>query len=227
MRVLCIGDSLGMPRPGVDYSDTWFYKLSKEYDGVDFVYGFVRALSSDSLKHPDFCENYLPDVIICQLGIVDCSPRIINEKKWFWSSIINTVNRVRGGERVFWWLVKKFFKRNNPRRVFVTLNSFKKNLENYVLESIRSYGVKKIIFIKIATPHRKLRSTSPYMEENVKLYNNVFDELKKEYPNTIEVVDSLCIQEESIFVEDGYHVNGGGNLLVFKDLKRILNGIAK
>ena len=30
MRVLCVGDSLGLPRKGCPYEKTWFFKLAKK-----------------------------------------------------------------------------------------------------------------------------------------------------------------------------------------------------
>lgn len=46
VKVLCVGDSLGLPRDGVTYENTWFYKIKIKYPNYDFIYKFKRSLTS-------------------------------------------------------------------------------------------------------------------------------------------------------------------------------------
>tara|TARA_B110001452_G_scaffold119986_1_gene99552 strand:+ start:11406 stop:11687 length:282 start_codon:yes stop_codon:yes gene_type:complete len=93
MRVLCIGDSTSLPGRSNKYEDTWIFKLKKRYTNWDFITFFKRALTTNVLiemgggdeNYPnpegaDCLEHYLPDKVIIQLGIVDCAPRLLNNK---------------------------------------------------------------------------------------------------------------------------------------------------
>ena len=92
IKVLCIGDSLALPGHLNRYEDTWFYKIKMEYPEYDFISYFKRQLTTDVLttmgggeggvdkwpKGADCLEAYAPEVVIVQLGIVDCDPRLLN-----------------------------------------------------------------------------------------------------------------------------------------------------
>jgi acyl-CoA thioesterase-1 len=101
MKVLCIGDSLALPGHHNKYEDTWFYKLKKEFPGHDFISFFKRQLTTEILvtigggekiegafpTGADCLEHYMPEIVIIQLGIVDCAPRLINEKSFLWKIV--------------------------------------------------------------------------------------------------------------------------------------------
>ena len=128
-----------------------------------------------------------------------------------------------GGGKIFWWVVKKIFRRNNPKRVYVKPEKFRKNIERYIEMTISKYDVNRIIFIKIAAPSEKLKKSSPFLSDNVNKYNEIYEDLKNKFPQSIDTVDSLCVPNEDFFVEDGYHINRKGNELVFRSLRTILS----
>ena len=76
-----------MPRPGVDYEDTWVYKLIEALPEFEFIDKTKRASTSERLVteggdniNPygaDLLEHYMPDIVVMQIGIVDCAPRYI------------------------------------------------------------------------------------------------------------------------------------------------------
>lgn len=92
-KVLCIGDSLALPGHLNKYEDTWFYNLKQNFPDYDFISFFKRQLTTDVLvkmgggkegvdKMPngaDCLEFYKPDIVVLQLGIVDCAPRLLNK----------------------------------------------------------------------------------------------------------------------------------------------------
>ena len=79
IKILCIGDSLTLPRNGVNYEDTWFYLIKQNFLNFEFISSFKRAITSNILNEHDSLELYSPDYAIIQLGIVDCAPRLIKE----------------------------------------------------------------------------------------------------------------------------------------------------
>lgn len=46
MKVLCIGDSLSLPRDGLHYKHTWFSRLKEKYNWIDFSCVFERGLTT-------------------------------------------------------------------------------------------------------------------------------------------------------------------------------------
>lgn len=66
MRILCIGDSLGLAREEVRYEDTWFYKLQQEFSDHEFIGQFERGLLISKVYENYDCYYtfYSPDVVI-------------------------------------------------------------------------------------------------------------------------------------------------------------------
>tara|TARA_B110000238_G_C15880385_1_gene333194 strand:+ start:155 stop:559 length:405 start_codon:yes stop_codon:yes gene_type:complete len=127
LRILCVGDSLGMPRNGIPYDCTWFYFLNQMHSIHEYVPRFQRAMTTDNLvgsNKSDFLENYSPDIVIMQLGIVDCAPRYLPEL----SFRLKIINRLPFGiNKTFWKLLKKH-KTRNPKYANVVPPKFRKNL---------------------------------------------------------------------------------------------------
>jgi hypothetical protein len=80
MKVLVVTDSLGLPRTKpevVRYEETWVYQISKQHE--------VHQLSIGGGEVIDFAEQLIylkmfePDVVILQIGIVDCAPRALTK----------------------------------------------------------------------------------------------------------------------------------------------------
>lgn len=223
MKVLCISDSLGLPRDGVSYEDTWFYKLTERFPQTHFISKFQRLQTTSILKQPDYSSYYHPDIVILQLGICDCAPRIILQNDFKWLLIERILNRIN--KKLFWKLVKKYKKRS-PNVVMVQYDSFKKNVSQYFDELINKEHIKKIVVIKIgASQNEKLRKSSPFLKDNINKYNLVYDELAAGSNGIVSVIDPINALPEEFFVEDGYHVNSKGNEHVFNELVQELKKV--
>lgn len=138
LKVLCIGDSLALPGHLNRYEDTWFYKLKQVFPTIDFISFFKRQLTTEALvtmgggrdgidnwpKGADCLEAFMPDIVILQLGIVDCVPRLLNKYERKIVSILPV-----GLKSPFIKLVKKYKKRST-KNTTVPLQNFKNNLDN-------------------------------------------------------------------------------------------------
>ena len=222
VKVLCVGDSLGLPRDGVTYENTWFYKIKIKYPNYDFIYKFKRSLTSLDLVGKskkdylgDYSLYYRPDVVIVQVGICDCAPRYINDTKPFWMGLKFLFRKLRM-EGFFWYIIKKTFTRGADS-VYVPFNDFRNNIIGYVdiLKSLKA--VKHIVFVKIGIPGASPRKSSPNLLNNILRYNKVFDEMQQLYPGFVDVVDPLCVEDDKYYV-DGYHTNSIGADLVYSQL---------
>ncbi len=231
-KILCIGDSLALPRfDEVKYEDTWFYLLKKQFPAFDFISVFKRGITTDVLTKwgggeqdkiktfpygSDCLEHYKPNVVILQLGIVDCAPRLLKqgiERK--------LVTRLPKKYRNIYINFLKKFRERTPTNTFVSIEKFEKNLVNYFERGFQS-GVDKVILIEIPIPDQEMIKKNKNILSNVIKYNEVYNKLSKNY-SFVECVAPLKPDKfnEKIYT-DGYHSNKLGNNLVFQELKQIL-----
>lgn len=230
-KVLCIGDSLALPGHLNSYEDTWFFKLKKEFPKHDFVSFFKRQLTTEALvtmgggkdgidnwpKGGDCLEAFMPDIVILQLGIVDCAPRLLNKYERRIISLIPL-----GMRSSFIMLVKKYKKRST-KNTTVSLQNFKNNLDNYLYRAEKI--AKKIIIIPISIPDSTFLAKNKEALINVETYNNYyFDLALKKYDVVCTTVLSPNISVNSVY-QDGYHPNQLGHNFIFQELKRIISGL--
>lgn len=207
-RILCISDSLGLPRPGVCYSQTWISMLRNQIPSMDFINISRRKTTTDMLStwnYGEYLYFYDPAIVILQLGICDCAPRYMRTSSVCYRLLQKMPDIV---QTFFWRIYKKFVKRS-LKRTDVPLQRFENNLQNYIQQCMLS-EIQHIICIKIITPGPAMLKSNPLIMDSVKCYNEVYDRLALQYPDSITVVDPLNISDDSFYV-DGYHANAAGN----------------
>ena len=84
-KVMIVTDSLSMPRPEIRYEDTWIYLLKQEFPQYDIIDRPGRGSTTTRLVTEggggvDLLETYMPDIVIIQLGMADCAPRLFNKR---------------------------------------------------------------------------------------------------------------------------------------------------
>ncbi|GAB4284891.1 MAG: hypothetical protein Kow0068_10090 [Marinilabiliales bacterium] len=219
-KILCIGDSLSLPGHGNKYEDTWIYKLRQKFEsqGYHFITFFQRALTSDVLikqggDGSDCLEIYEPDIVILQIGIVDCAPRLISPGSFNYYFIKVIPSKLKP---IYLNFLKKIKKRN-AKRVYVKPDKFKSNIHAY-LQRCSDINIEQILIIGICTPDERMIKKNPEIIKNVKLYNKI---LQNEAANFsfANIIFPLDPQRSSEMIyEDGYHPNPVGNNLVYNEL---------
>lgn len=213
--VLCIGDSLGMARTELPFISTWYYLMANKFPDYFFVNNFRRALTTKELLKKDALENFAPNIVIVQIGIVDCAPRYFKANSLF-PKIINRFPQLI--KNTFW----KYFKKNNQRKnkfADVSPNNFRLNLINY-FERCKRTNIEKAIVILIQKPGNEMIKKNPTILKNIQLYNSIILEIIENY-TFIEVANPLCDTKDSDYISDGYHLSIEGALKVFEELKKI------
>jgi len=124
MKIMCIGDSMGLPREHVKYEETWVSRIKNEFSKVDFLINCQRSQTTNVLKSIDCLEYYNPEIVIIQLGIVDCAPRILNRNTLFYKILSRLPNSI---QTKIWGVVKKVKKRS-VNTVDVDEKKFEDNL---------------------------------------------------------------------------------------------------
>ena len=228
-KILCIADSLGLPGHLNKYEDTWLYKLKQEFPNSDFISFFKRQLTTDILvsmgggqrgvdnwpKGGDCLEAYKPDLVIIQLGIVDCAPRLLNK---YDKIIIKVLPKIL---RKSYLEIVKLINTRNINNTLIPFDKFKSNLDRYVKRA-EILGV-KIIFISISVPGKKMLEKNNKIIFNVTRYNEYYSELENKY-SFIKLTSPLIESDydKSIY-EDGYHPNVFGHNIIYNKIKDLLN----
>lgn len=222
MRVLCIGDSLGLPREECPYEATWYYRLKEEYPGCDFVQFFSRGLLISKALN-DFAvyyEHYNADIVIIQTGICDCSPRYINDLKLSVSLTKAFFYKI-GLESIFWKIVKHRGRRSEC--VYTKIDQFASGYHT-LIQKFKDAGAKKILVVKIGHAAPSVIPKNPLMNENVDKYNNVIERISQDYVGIVELIDPLSKVDDSMFV-DGYHCNPKGMEAVYSQLSEVFKNL--
>ena len=220
-RILCISDSLGLPRPKVPYDETWFSILNKTFPSLDFVSYFRRNGTTDMLSsngdYGDTLLFYSPQIVILQLGICDCAPRYLRTTSILYRLLAHLPNFL---SKPIWALIKRI-KHRSLKCTDVPIGRFERNLKEYIQMCINA-SVDKVILVKIAMPGQAMIKANPLILESIAKYNAVYEKIAELYPDFVTLLNPISIGKDDLFVEDGYHTNGEGHKLIANELTVIL-----
>jgi hypothetical protein len=153
--ILCITDSIAMPRDGVEYEDTWIARLRQHRYPESVVAHSQRAATTHKL-HTHVLYHYRPDTVVTQLGIVDCAPRYFrNAERWILRAVPHRA------KSTYMSLLKRLRTRRSSRRK-VSVKQFRTNVSQFY-RAASSEGI-DIITIAIAPPTSQFVSKSPYID---------------------------------------------------------------
>ena len=219
MKILCIGDSLGLPREGCSVEETWPSLLRKNYPQHTIIEEFQRERLIDNAvkNYNNKFKQYGADIIILQLGICDCAPRHIN-KTSFVNRLIRKSFSILGLSDLYWKKVK-----SRPRRPNCVHTKPKRftNLYNQLVSGAVNDGA-TVIIIEIGHGGASVLMSSPFFNSNVDAYNCILKTISKNHNEKVYIVDPLNEVDDGLFV-DGYHCNGKGMRKVYDELCGILN----
>lgn len=205
VKVLIVADSLGLPRTRperVTDDQSWPYLLAKSCKDYTFYFYCRPGLHSTTLVNEldVTLSAFEPDVIILQVGIVDCTPRALSSMELALVSRLPVLNK----------LIKKLvskYRRNllNLRlKQYVDIERFRANLE-----SIRAtFPSSDIIAVPIVADIKSAEARTPNLGREIALYN-------KEIQDVFDLVELEHLNSNS-FMEDHYHLNAVGNESVYK-----------
>lgn len=210
MRIVVLGDSLGLPRPhrinayspeeldlAVSYEQTYSSiiqkKLFEQYKGTFFEV-INRSRRSCTIREiarefSDYLFFYEPDVIILQVGIVDC---------WF---------------------------RENRKQI-VNIKEFEMHL-NSIVKVLKSRPKCKLIIVGISPTSLKMDTRYPRLNTEIKKYNDIYISVVNHneifYVNLENFIEPSNLSE--YILPDDHHLNPKGNELVAEEILKIINGL--
>ena len=224
-RILILADSLGLPRDEnedvVKYYNTWPSLFSQNFKQYEIInYSTRKRTIVSTFGQIDEIKLMEPHLIIFQIGVVDCAPRIFSEydKKWlkkmpnflkYW--IIN----YRKKRRV------KLQSKDSLNKVYVKPDVFKETYIN-LINALR-YGFEnlQVIILPIIANQSILDLKSPGFNDNISLYNKILVEVAESA--NAKLLDLSDINSYGKFCSDGYHVNEFGNELIFKKVSELIS----
>lgn len=215
-RILIVGDSTALPREEVNYCNTWVYLLKKELTNYTIENVSKWGETTNSLIGREKLEWYNPNIIILQLGICDCAPRLLTklERKILSYLPPKTV-------AVYVSIIKTIRKKSIDRAT-VDSDAFMENINRYISRA-EKLNVEKIIIIGILNSGKKYQMKNPSIQNSIDIYNNILLECTNK-SNIITFLEMNLPENEvdEITIEDGFHYNDKGHKLIYEKIKGIL-----
>ena len=224
-----ITDSLAMPRvEGKDVvyiHETWPKLLAQKIDNKNFtVAEFTeRARDTESLNTEQiFVETIKfsnPAILILQIGIVECAPRIISK---FENKLLNkpfVPNKLR---RIIINTRKKnrnkILKKGSLKKVYVKPADFSRNMEGFIDKVKECIPNIKIILIPILGDYLFLEEKSLGYLQNINLYNQIIKEISEKKSCTYMIHLTELMNNNLFYSSDGYHLNAAGHEKIYHDI---------
>ena len=224
MRIVIFTDSLGRPRPDLDrfektnYEDVYGYQLKKYYEGIhDVELIYIESLDTEDAKF--WGERMVafrePDLVVFQMGINDCAPRIF-QKNTFLQCILNNQFFKKYTKNIIPRIASKFrlFITKNFQKVYVKPNEFELNYK-HIMNTIKKYN-QNCQFLCLSIFESDLLDNKSYgFNKNVIKYNYL---LKKIFEDKYIDINSLLTKP--CLISDGVHMAKKAHDEVFHLLKQ-------
>ncbi len=207
-RALIITDSLGLPRlkpsPVLGH-EVWVNILVKELnDKYDFYLATIAGLHTGMIVNN--LENQMgafsPDIIVMQVGIVDCAPRALKENE---RKIIERLPPTC--KSIILGFIRKHYSRivNFRNTTYITSNDFEQNIKTLK----KYYSDSQFLIIPIAPANSEYQKKNPLINGSILIYNGI---LEKQFGDSF-LKNTYCdCNIEKVYLEDNYHLSIYGNM---------------
>lgn len=215
-RAVLLTDSLGCPRDEIAVDSMWTDQILSEFgDRITFYSSCIYGLSAKDIPK-DYIRYLEPDLVICQIGIVDACRRALTVKEEKRISKIPVFRRLIKGV-----CSKKHYAITRIR------NKHRANMREFsdALDSLIDIANIKIAFLEIAPPGDFLVGKTYNVKEDITQYNKILDE--KEVMKKVDIIrpfsrSSILDCNEYILKADGHHLNIQGNSMVYEAVRDYL-----
>jgi predicted dehydrogenase len=241
LRIAAIADSLAMARAEpvlIRWEDTWPARLGEELRSAGVVAEVIncgaRARTADQLLDSEFEEHVVfkrPDVVIVQVGIVDCAPRIFSKRER------TLLNRSFVPGRFRDWIVR----RRSARRQAILrgahpLHKVYTPPERFA-ECLQAFGAKlagmahrpRLIVLPIVCDPDVMNEKSPGHHDNVVRYNALLRSFAVAAGSDWIEPEAMIRDFEvtASFASDGYHLSVSGSARCARVLAALLTAPAR
>jgi acyl-CoA thioesterase I len=219
-KISIFGDSNSIPRSeyGVELiteKDTYGYKISDNFKCAEIInYGSAsnrsdkvdKFIGKNNIKPDDF------DLIILNIGICDCAPRLFSKIE---SKILQYLpNRIRGFVIRAAKSNSLFLTRYIPK-YYVSKNNFEKNINN-ILSKFNS-GL--VVIVGISNVSDELAGSRCNYRSQIKSYNNI---LYKRAIYKGQYFIDMYNNDNSYLLHDGLHISIKAHDYIYHEIENIL-----
>lgn len=199
-KILILSDSLPLAREKpekTEFGETWPQILKKEGFEI-YQVSIGGATSTDLLKQAHYHLSFNPDIVLIQVGIVDCAPRFATKFE------IEFLTRIPFGKIILRKINSP--KIRNKRKIsYVHVHTFARNLKK--IEAIFSG---QVFFLTILPSNLQYEKTLPGISEQIEKFNKVIYTHKN-------IIDLSRITSDGI-MSDFHHLNKEGHSFVAREI---------
>ena len=211
-RIVLFTDSLALPREEPEttlYEDTYPFLLKKEYEVFQFSKG--GGLLNEFVEQTFYYNQFKPDIIILQIGIVDCAPRAFSKLE---EAILQSNALFRLFRRYLskCGLSKKI--RNARKLSWTSKLSYQQGCEYFV----SNFPQAEVFALSIVPPSEEYEKQVPGISQKINEYNAILREVFKN-----KLIDISNISAEGV-MSDHHHLTKIGHAFVYK---KIINKISQ
>lgn len=205
-RIVLFTDSLAMPReePEVTfYEDTYPSLLKNNYEVFQFSKG--GGLMNEFVEQTFYYNQYNPDIIILQIGIVDCGPRAFSklEEDFFKSNrLFRFIRRIISKTG----LSKKI--RNIRRLSWTSSKAYRRGCEFFITKFPNS----KVFALSIVPTSSEYEKQVPGISKKIENYNKILKDVFKQ-----NLINLDSIPAEGI-MSDHHHLTKVGHQYVYEKI---------
>lgn len=214
-KLLVITDSLGLPRTKPELlkvEETWPKILGCNYiESMEIFQYSVGGLTSNKVLEfiELYLESYDPDIVIIQVGIVDCCPRVLTQLEL--SMLMRIPAFIRNRIRTILNKYRNLILKYRDAR-YVKYDCFDNNIAK-IVSSVSS----ELIFVLVSPPNDKFKEHTLGIEKSIKDYNEIISKHARK---------TVCIDvkyKESVYMNDMHHLNALGNVELANEILRIID----
>jgi len=199
-KILLLTDSLALPRshPEVcEYEDTWPNLLRKQGYFIHQV-SIGGATTTDIVRQLHYHAPFSPDLVVLQVGIVDCAPRFMTKVE---QAIVRKIPLI--ANHIFSLMNRPFVKK--VRKIsYVRPQRFSSNIQKI----IETFGDTKIYFVGILPASEEYEKVLPGVSNRIYQYNK----LAEQQPLNLVSTDLFDLKG---VMSDHHHLNKYGHKQIF------------
>lgn len=209
-RIVLFTDSLAMPRDEPEitfYEDTYPCLLRMDFEVFQFSKG--GGLMSEFVEQTFYYNQYRPDIIILQIGIVDCGPRAFSKLE---ESIFRSNKVFRLIRRIISkiGLSKKI--RNIRKLSWTSRKDYRQGCEFFMSK----FPNAKVYALSIVPPSDDYEKQVPGISRKIRDYNGILMDVFKQ-----NLIDLSRIPEDGI-MSDHHHLTKQGHRYVYECIMRTI-----
>jgi lysophospholipase L1-like esterase len=227
--ITILGDSLSMVRSEenitlwLTYPYLLIHLLGDSYHIVNrSKRGNTSLIQTNPQYLYDDVQTSESSYVIIQIGICDCSPRIISKYerfilKYFFHKTLSSYY-IRFKSRF-----RKFFTKNFPK-TYVSKSDFELMYKKLLESILQLRTIKKVILVNIASTNNINMERSYGFENNINHYNDIIKRLISTNSKCYLIdLFSYTVNDSSLLVDDGIHITKEAHCILANDIVRIIN----